>query len=99
MNLALLQLPPPTRYALCGLVCLARQSAGHYALVEEVAAAAKLPKHFLAKIFQQLAHQGLLLSRRGPGGGYALAKAPESVSLLSILSALEQTPLSNFCFL
>src|SRR5947209_2409906 len=99
MNLTLLQLSPATRYALSAMRHIARQPPKRFALVEEIAEAECLPKHFLAKILQMLAQEGLLVSRRGPGGGYALARPPKSVSLLTVLSALEQTPMSRFCFM
>jgi Rrf2 family protein len=44
---------------------------------------------YLAKILQKLAAKGLLVPRRGLGGGYALARSSEEISCLDILSALE----------
>ena len=99
MNPSLMQLSPTARYALCGMACIANRPTGNYALVEEIATTEKMPRHFLAKIFQQLAQHGFLISRRGPGGGYALAQPPKNISLISILSALGHAPISNRCFL
>ncbi len=50
-----------------------------------------LPQAALSKIFQRLARVGVLQSRRGPGGGYRLARAPEATSLAAVLDALEPT--------
>ncbi len=55
----------------------------------EIAGAAAVPPHFLAKILQQLARAGLLKSYRGPTGGFLLARAPEEITLLDIVDALE----------
>lgn len=89
MDISLLRLSPSARYALRGMAYLALQLNGHFSLVEEVAAAEKLPKDFLAKIFQRLAQRGLLLSRRGPGGGYALTKSADQVDLADVVKAIE----------
>jgi len=43
----------------------------------------------LAKVFQRLEREGLVRGRRGPRGGFTLAVAPESVSLLRIYEAIE----------
>ncbi len=43
----------------------------------------------LSKVLQQLVRAGLLSSRRGPSGGYALAKPPTEVTLLDVYEALE----------
>ena len=43
----------------------------------------------LAKVLQRLAKVGLLTSTRGPKGGFALSRDPESVSLLEVFEAIE----------
>lgn len=99
MNLSPFQLSPTTRYAFCGMSYLAKTSGERYALVDEVARAEKLPKHFLAKIFQTLTQRGLLRARRGPGGGYALMRQPAETTLLEIVEALEDPRESPSCAL
>ena len=49
---------------------------------------------YLEQIFQRLRRAGLVQSKRGPGGGYTLARAPEEISLREIIEALEG-PLSE----
>ncbi|OGS04284.1 MAG: hypothetical protein A3G41_04120 [Elusimicrobia bacterium RIFCSPLOWO2_12_FULL_59_9] len=79
---------------------LARQPEGKFCLVEEVASQQKLPANFLSKIFQRLARRELLAPRRGPGGGYALAKAAHKISMAEVVSAMEELPPEgNQCFL
>ena len=43
----------------------------------------------LSKVLQQLVRVGLLGSKRGPSGGYSLAKQVEKISLLHVYEALE----------
>ncbi|OGR87123.1 MAG: hypothetical protein A3J74_05180 [Elusimicrobia bacterium RIFCSPHIGHO2_02_FULL_57_9] len=70
------------------MVYLAKQFEGGFFLVEDVAKARKLPKNYLSKIFQRLGHQGFLVSRRGPGGGYALARPARDIPLSTIVRSL-----------
>lgn len=86
----LMRLPQAARYALQGMVFLAKQSEGRFYLAEDVAIAQKLPKNYLSKIFQKLGHQGFLVSQRGPGGGYALARPAKKIPLSEIVQSLEE---------
>ena len=45
---------------------------------------------FLRKALSDLTKAGILLSKRGPFGGYVLAKEPEKISLLEIVQAMEE---------
>lgn len=77
------------RCALQGMGSLAKQSGKRFYLVKEVARSQKLPASFLAKMFQKLTHSGLLISRRGPAGGYRLAKPSHRICLMEIVEAVE----------
>ncbi|RMD88104.1 MAG: Rrf2 family transcriptional regulator [Alphaproteobacteria bacterium] len=46
---------------------------------------------YLAKVLQQLSAAGLVASRRGPGGGYGLARSPDEITLREIVEAIEGT--------
>lgn len=89
-----IRLSLPARYAVSGLLYLARNQ-GKFCLVEEASQAQGLPKNFLGKIFQRLTHQGLLISQRGPGGGYTLAQPAERISLMQVLQVSEDVPPSK----
>ena len=45
---------------------------------------------FLRKTLTDLTKAGILLSKRGPFGGYVLAREPEKISLLEIIQAIEE---------
>jgi Rrf2 family protein len=48
-----------------------------------------LPTHYLAKHLQSLSQAGLIHSRKGPGGGYQLAKPAPEISVLEIVQAID----------
>lgn len=76
-------------YAIRALVHLAEKSEGNYLMAKQIAEQVQIPGHFLAKLLQQLARQGLLKSSKGPTGGFALLAAPSEVSLCSIVEAVD----------
>ncbi|ACA19621.1 transcriptional regulator, BadM/Rrf2 family [Methylobacterium sp. 4-46] len=67
------------KYGLKALVHLAALPPGTRIGVAEVAAANNIPKKFLDAILGELRNAGLVHSRKGPGGGYALARPPEEI--------------------
>ncbi len=56
---------------------------------KEIARECGLPLDYLLKVLKQLVAAGLLLSFRGPSGGFKLAKKPDTVSLLEVIEAVE----------
>lgn len=55
----------------------------------ELAAEAGLPLPMVSKILKLLVRERLLSSVRGVKGGYSLSRAPEAISMASIVAALE----------
>jgi Rrf2 family protein len=55
----------------------------------QIAAELHASETHLSKVLRQLVRAGLLGSRRGPGGGYALAKGSGEISLLDVYEAFE----------
>jgi Rrf2 family transcriptional regulator, iron-sulfur cluster assembly transcription factor len=84
-----MQITRAGEYGVLGLMNLARRSPGQMAMIDEVSRTERIPKSFLAKIFQSLAKAGLVRSIRGAGGGFALTKDPAQVSVLEIIEAIE----------
>jgi len=78
-----------SEYAIRAFVRLAQLPDGKYAMVKEIAAEEVIPAHFLAKILQQLARQGLLRSSKGPTGGFALRVPADEIRMVDIVEALD----------
>ena len=49
------------------------------------------------KILRRLQKSGLVKSTMGSAGGFSLTSAPEEISLLNIITAMEKTILINRC--
>lgn len=93
----IVRLTRETEYALRGLCVLAGKAPGATVPLMKVAAAQRLPPTFLAKIFQKLARHGILRAARGAGRGYALASAPEEISVLEVIEAIEGSDYLDRC--
>jgi Rrf2 family protein len=76
------------RYAFKALIVLARAgSAGMQ--IRDIALKEQIPRKFLEQILLSLKAGGLIISRRGREGGYALLKNPENISLGSVLRMID----------
>jgi Rrf2 family transcriptional regulator, nitric oxide-sensitive transcriptional repressor len=73
-----------TEYALRAMACLAN-APGELVPTATLATRADVPANYLAKVLQQLAGAGLIIGRRGVGGGYRLARSPADINLLEIV--------------
>jgi len=77
------------KYALKALARLALAPAGEPLLIADIAAQEDIPKKFLEAILAELKQHGVLRSRKGRGGGYLLARPPESVTVASVLRVID----------
>jgi Rrf2 family protein len=84
-------------YALQAVSYLALQPAGNMISIKELSRKLKIPYHFLAKILQNLTYKKLLVSQKGPSGGFALALPPEKVTLFHIVEAIDGDDLTKKC--
>lgn len=57
--------------------------------IEELARREAVPANYLVQILSELRNGGLITSRRGKQGGYALARPPETISLYDIVKVIE----------
>lgn len=93
----MMELTRKGEYAIRGIVFLATQPADQVCLLSDIAAAVDVPQTFLAKIFQQFSKIGLVKSYRGTGGGFLLGRAPEKITLLEVVEAVEGPIIPNRC--
>lgn len=67
--------------------------------VKEISKAIDSPEAFTAKILQQLAKQNLLLSLRGPHGGFQINKEECPIMLAKVVYAIDGEGLTSHCVL
>ncbi len=94
--MSLMQIPRKIEYALRAMIHLA-DNPDSVARGLEIAEREQIPKYFLEKVIRDLMRRGLVRARRGPGGGYQLARSPESISFKDIIEAVEGPIALNVC--
>jgi Rrf2 family protein len=67
----------------------APERAGRPIKGEQLAAAQRIPRKFLENILTDLRHAGLVRTRRGAEGGYALTRPASEISVAEVLRAVE----------
>lgn len=72
--------------ALCRLTII---NPDGYVRVQDICEGSELPAHFIAKIFRDLVRAGILVSAKGRGGGYALARPAKDIRLYDIVDAVD----------
>ena len=78
-----------TRYALRSLLYLAEESGGSPVQLARIAETQRVPPKYLELIMLDLKQAGLVVSTRGPRGGYLLAREASGISFGEIVRALE----------
>lgn len=79
-----------TKYALKAVLMLTEKYASREpVLIAEIAQRESIPKKFLEAILLELKNKGLLQSKKGKGGGYLLARAPNQISFGEVIGIFE----------
>lgn len=85
-------------YALRTVAFLARRGDAPVR-IDEIATALALPRNYLSKILYRLAQAGLLISSRGRGGGFRLARPADQLRLLDVITLFDQVGPERRCLL
>lgn len=94
--MSLMQIPRKIEYALRAMIHLA-DNPGGVARGTEIARMEHIPKYYLEKVIRDLMRRGLVRARRGPGGGYQLARPAETISFRDVIEAVEGPITLNVC--
>ena len=86
-----LKLTTRGRYAVMAMVELGKRTGSEPAPLVEVAQRGNISLSYLEQLIAGLRRQGLVKSYRGPGGGYALAKPANEITIPAILIAAEDS--------
>lgn len=78
-----------SRYGVRALFDVAYHGGGQPTQIKDISRRQKISQRYLEQIFNKLLKAGLLKSRRGPRGGYMLAKDPSEISVGDIVRAAQ----------
>ena len=86
-------------YAVRAALHLARHAGDGWCKSRAIAADMEIPEAYLPQVLGDLVRHGLVRSRAGPQGGYALSAPPSEVSLLAVIEAASGPVESSECVL
>ena len=77
------------KYAFQALLALSAAPEGETLVISDLAEEHNIPRKFLEQILLDLKHHGILVSRRGKNGGYALLKPPAEITFGEVLRVID----------
>ena len=78
-----------TGYALLGVGYIAQHQEQEVILSQSISKEYNIPLEYLLKILQQLVRANVLRSKRGPRGGFSLAKPAKKITMLQVIEAVD----------
>ncbi len=85
----MLSISNKSRYGIAALLALAEFYDSGLLQIKDIAFRCDIPHQFLEQIFNRLGKAGIIKSTRGKNGGYELAKPPDRITVLHIVTALD----------
>jgi len=86
------------KYAMRAVVYLAiNAGTEHWINIKTISEDLKLPTPFLGKILQNLTKAGILLSAKGPTGGFVLGKPASEISFYDVVKVIDGTGMFDDC--
>src|SRR5512138_128026 len=84
-----MRLSTKSRYGLRAMFDIAYNCGNTPTQIQDISRRQHISQRYLEQIFQSLKKGGILKSKRGPQGGYMLAKNPEEITVSEIIQATE----------
>lgn len=89
-----------SKYAIRAMIYLALNNKGEAKIgIKQISKDLEIPTPFLGKILQTLAKHKLLLSTKGPHGGFGLGKSSYDINLMDIVEIIDGLDGFNMCVL
>ena len=92
-----MQLSTKGRYAVMAMTDLAGHGADRPVSLAEIAERQQLSLAYLEQLFARLRRQGLVVSHRGPGGGYSLARPAGQTNVAEVVMAVDEPLRATRC--
>jgi len=70
-----------------------------YVQVEEIASKLSVPRHFMGKIMKKLAKERILVSTKGPSGGFMLSENTMEMHLMDLIVIIDGVEIFDNCVL
>ncbi|HEX6308130.1 MAG TPA: Rrf2 family transcriptional regulator [Longimicrobiales bacterium] len=86
-------------YALRAVLYVAQNGDRTACSAEVIATALGVPRNYLGKVLNALAHADVLSAVRGPRGGFRLAQPAERLTLASVIEPFQRLPARRVCLL
>lgn len=84
-----MRLSTKSRYGLRAMFDIAYNCGNNPTQIQDISRRQNISQRYLEQIFQSLKKAGIITSKRGPQGGYMLARKPEEINLAEIVKASE----------
>lgn len=78
-----------TGYALLAVGYIAKNQGDGVVLSQDISSQYDIPLEYLLKILQQLVRANVLRSKRGPRGGFSMAKPTNKITMLEVIEAVD----------
>jgi Rrf2 family transcriptional regulator, iron-sulfur cluster assembly transcription factor len=86
-----------TEYAMRALVYLALKGNAKHVAAKELAKGQDIPEDFAYKILHKLTRAGLTKCHMGHNGGFKLARIPEEITFLQVVTAIQGPVMIKKC--
>lgn len=88
------------KYAIRAMFLIAQRSnEGKFIGIKEIAEGLDAPQPFIAKILQDLSKKSMVISAKGPNGGFMLSETQRHTTLLDIVVAVDGNKIITSCCL
>jgi len=67
--------------------------------IKKIAETLQIPMPFLSKIFQNMAKNKILISIKGPNGGFGFARPMEKITLMNIIEVIDGKEIFDLCLM
>lgn len=85
-----MKLTPKEQHAITAMLDLAVHHGGGPVKLAHISQRQGVSLSYLEQIFAKLRQGGLVVSSRGPGGGYRLAQGPQLITVADIIGSLDE---------
>lgn len=84
-----MKLTTKSEYSILALIYIARKQKNDYVKIDDICTKYDIPKKYLEQLLIILKQNRFLKARRGPTGGYKLARPPENINLAEIIRLMD----------